>query len=124
MNGITRDQNQKIDIVDKRIDNLVLHSGGDSPNEVVDARVNNRAQQFDTLQGRLLAGEFTHDEDMAETRSELENQNVSISEINKSLIKYSANMEVHLLSMFQRSEATIVQRMGRKRYRLRHSKPP
>ncbi|MDT2526013.1 hypothetical protein P7D64_22450, partial [Enterococcus raffinosus] len=61
LNGITRDQNQKIDIVDKRIDNLVLHSGGDSPNEVVDARVNNRAQQFDTLQGRLLAGEFTHD---------------------------------------------------------------
>lgn len=87
LNGITRDQNQKIDIVDKRIDNLVLHSGGDSPNEVVDARVNNRAQQFDTLQGRLLAGEFTHDEDMAETRSELESQNVSISEINKKLDK-------------------------------------
>lgn len=87
LNGITRDQNQKIDIVDKRIDNLVLHSGGDSPNEVVDARVNNRAQQFDTLQGRLLASECTHDSDMAETRSELEDQNVSISEINKKLDK-------------------------------------
>lgn len=27
-----------------RIDNLVLHSGGDSPNEVVDARVNNKGK--------------------------------------------------------------------------------
>ena len=38
-----------------RIDNLVLHSGGDSPNEVVDARVNNRGETFETLQARLKA---------------------------------------------------------------------
>ena len=40
-----------------RIDNLVLHSGGDSPNEVVDARVNNRGETFETLQARLKAHE-------------------------------------------------------------------
>ena len=36
-----------------RIDNLVMHSGGDSPNEVVDARVNHKGETFATLQGRL-----------------------------------------------------------------------
>ncbi|MDV4751303.1 hypothetical protein NNG37_09845 [Enterococcus faecium] len=93
LNGITRDQNQKIETTNKRLDNLVLHSGGDSPNEVVDARVNNRAQQFDTLQGRLLASECTHDSDMAETRTELEDQNVSIGEINKKLDKILGEYE-------------------------------
>lgn len=87
LNGITHDQNQRIDTTNKRIDNLVLHSGGDSPNEVVDARVNNRAEQFDTLQGRLLSTEQMHDSDMEETRLALDDQNTSISDINTKLNK-------------------------------------
>lgn len=87
LNGITHDQNQRIDTTNKRIDNLALHSGGDSPNEVVDARVNNRAEQFDTLQGRILASECMHDSDMEETRLALDDQNTSISDINTKLNK-------------------------------------
>ncbi len=40
-----------------RIDNLVLHSGGESPNEVVDARVNNKGEVFDTQIGRASCRE-------------------------------------------------------------------
>lgn len=87
INGINRDTDRKIATTNKRLDNLVINAGGESPNEVVDARVNNRAQQFDTLQGRLLAAECTHDSDMKETRSELEEQNESILEINKKVDK-------------------------------------
>ncbi|EOG31149.1 hypothetical protein SMS_02677, partial [Enterococcus faecium EnGen0184] len=38
-----------------RIDNLVMHSGGDSPNEVVDARINAEGTIYPTLYSRLLA---------------------------------------------------------------------
>ena len=48
-----------------RIDNLVLHSGGDSPNEVVDARVNREGATFETLQGRLLATETKQESEIA-----------------------------------------------------------
>ena len=37
----------------KRIDNLVLSSGGDSPNEVTDARSDTQGNAFETLKGRL-----------------------------------------------------------------------
>ena len=60
-----------------RIDNLVLHSGGESPNEVVDARVNNKGETFDTLQARLLKIENTHSEDvdtLLKTQIEQKNQ--------------------------------------------------
>ena len=40
-----------------RINNLVLHSGGDSPNEVVDGRVDYKGQAYSVLQDRLLASE-------------------------------------------------------------------
>jgi len=92
LNGITRDQNQKIDVVDKRIDNLVLHSGGESPNEVVDARVNNKAVQFDSLSARLLKTENTHDEDVEilnlaqiDQQKQLEQLNNSVGKIVGSL---------------------------------------
>lgn len=48
---------QKDHYTNNRIDNLVLSAGGDSPNEVVDARVNWRGDRFATLQARLIAGE-------------------------------------------------------------------
>ena len=49
LNRIIRGQNQKIDTTNKRIDNLVLKSGGESPNEVTDSRVNNKGETFDTV---------------------------------------------------------------------------
>lgn len=48
---------QKDTYTNNRIDNLVLHAGGDNINEVVDARVNWTGDRFSTLQERLIAGE-------------------------------------------------------------------
>lgn len=64
LNRNARDQDQKLETTNSRIDNLVLHSGGESPNEVVDARVNNKTVQFHTLAARLLDTENTHDKDV------------------------------------------------------------
>ncbi|MDT2546690.1 hypothetical protein P7D69_20375, partial [Enterococcus raffinosus] len=71
LNRILSKVNGKIDVLNKRIDNLVIKSGGDSPNEVVDARVNNNGETFDTLESRLLAAENKHDD-------ELESANLNI----------------------------------------------
>lgn len=71
LNRNAHDQDQKLNTTNSRIDNLVLHSGGDSPNEVVDARVNNNGEIFDTLESRLLAAENKHDD-------ELESANLNI----------------------------------------------
>lgn len=71
LNRNAHDQDQKLNTTNSRIDNLVLHSGGDSPNEVVDARVNNNGETFDTLESRLLAAENKHDD-------ELESANLNI----------------------------------------------
>lgn len=82
MNGITRDQNKKIDVVDKRIDNLVLHSGGDSPNEVIDARVNNKGEMFDTLETRLIKTENDHDQKMSNANNNIENTKEQLDKLN------------------------------------------
>ncbi|MDT2774783.1 hypothetical protein P7H39_14815, partial [Enterococcus durans] len=55
-----------------RIDNLVLHSGGESPNEVVDARVNHKGEVFDTLHGRLLEHENLSDEQISELNTNMD----------------------------------------------------
>ena len=58
-----QDENKtKHKATNKRIDNLVLGSGGDSPNEVVDARSNARGDIYDTLKERIDAGEKLTDE--------------------------------------------------------------
>lgn len=57
LNSLEKKLSDQDKATNSRIDNLVLHSGGDSPNEVVDARVNNEGTTFETLQGRLLAAE-------------------------------------------------------------------
>ncbi|MBU5370149.1 hypothetical protein [Enterococcus avium] len=88
LNRNAHDQDQKLDTTNARIDNLVLHSGGDSPNEVVDARVNNKAVQFATLAARLLDTENTHDKDVellsltqADQQKQLEQQNNAIGKL-------------------------------------------
>jgi hypothetical protein len=63
-----------------RIDNLVLQSGGDSPNEVVDARVNNKGETFETLQGRLTASETQQG---AETAALADQQKATSDQVNQ-----------------------------------------
>ncbi|HGF7677448.1 TPA: hypothetical protein QFP58_002118, partial [Enterococcus faecium] len=71
-----------------RIDNLVLHSGGDSPNEVVDARVNHKGETFTTLQGRLTDTEkkvsesvSTLEKNQADTKAQVAQLNNSVETI-------------------------------------------
>ncbi|MDQ8312767.1 hypothetical protein Q3D26_01055, partial [Enterococcus faecium] len=65
-----------------RIDNIVLHSGGDSPNEVVDARVNNRGETFETLQARLKAHEDQSDEEISQLSNDASNQKEELDQLN------------------------------------------
>ncbi|EMW6306992.1 TPA: hypothetical protein ACSPFS_001372, partial [Enterococcus faecium] len=68
-----------------RIDNIVLHSGGDSPNEVVDARVNNRGETFETLQARLKAHEDQSDEEISQLSNDASNQKEELDQLNSSV---------------------------------------
>lgn len=66
---------QKDHYTNNRIDNLVLHAGGDSPNEVTDARVNWRGDRFATLQARLIAGEELSAQERQELVTKINNLN-------------------------------------------------
>lgn len=68
-----------------RIDNLVLHSGGDSPNEVVDARVNNKGETFPTLHGRLVEHETLTDEQISELITNAASQKAQVEQLNKAV---------------------------------------
>lgn len=68
-----------------RIDNLVLHSGGESPNEVVDARVNNKGEIFETLQARLKAHEDQSDEEISQLSNDASNQKEELDQLNSSV---------------------------------------
>lgn len=103
LNRIILGQNQKIDVTNKRIDNVVLHSGGDSPNEVVDARVNNKGETFDTLESRLLASEDKHDEDVTQLDMTQENQRLQFEQLNQAIGKlmgtYGATLDLYVSSV-------------------------
>ena len=73
----------KIDVVNKRIDNLVLKSDGDSSNEVVDARVNNEGVAFDTLEDRLLATENKHDDDLEVATTQISSNKEQLEQLSK-----------------------------------------
>lgn len=68
-----------------RIDNLVINSGGDSPNEVVDARVNNKGETFPTLHGRLVEHETLTDEQISELNTNMDSQKEQVQQLNKSV---------------------------------------
>ncbi|HGD7070178.1 TPA: hypothetical protein QFN14_001476, partial [Enterococcus faecium] len=68
-----------------RIDNLVINSGGDSPNEVVDARVNNRGETFPTLHGRLVEHENLTDEQISELITNAASQKEQVEQLNKAV---------------------------------------
>lgn len=103
LNRNAHDQDQKLDTTNSRIDNLVLHSGGDSPNEVVDARVNNQGDTFDTLESRLLASEDKHDEDVAQLDMTQENQRLQFEQLNQAIGKlmgtYGATLDLYVSSV-------------------------
>ena len=85
LNRNAHDQDQKLDTTNSRIDNLVLHSGGESPNEVVDARVNNKAVQFATLAARLLETENAHDKDVEQLELTQSDQQKQLEQLNNSI---------------------------------------
>ena len=64
-----------------RIDNLVLHSGRDSPNEVVDARVKNRGETFETLQASLKAHEDQSDEEISQLSNDATTQKEELDQL-------------------------------------------
>lgn len=68
-----------------RIDNIVIHSGGESPNEVVDARVNNKGETFPTLHGRLVEHETLTDEQISELNTNMDSQKEQVQQLNKSV---------------------------------------
>lgn len=82
LNRILSKVNGKIDVLNKRIDNLVIKSGGDSPNEVVDARVNNNGETFDTLESRLLAAENKHDDELESANLNIMNNKEQLAQLN------------------------------------------
>ncbi|MCS8591669.1 hypothetical protein [Enterococcus faecium] len=65
LNDLEKKLSDQDKTTNSRIDNLVINSGGDSPNEVVDARVNREGATFETLQGRLLATETKQESEIA-----------------------------------------------------------
>ena len=83
LNRILSKVNGKIDVLNKRIDNLVIKSGGDSPNEVVDARVNNNGETFDTLESRLLAAENKHDDELESANLNIMNNKEQLGQLNE-----------------------------------------
>lgn len=66
---------QKDKYLESRISNTVLKSGGNSPNEVIDARVNWRGDTFLTLQERLITGEELSAQERQELVSKIDDLN-------------------------------------------------
>lgn len=78
---------QTIDVssTNRRIDNLVLNSGGDSPNEVVDARTSLNGQIYDTLEERLNGDSSAISSSLADTNERLENVETSNKDLEEKL---------------------------------------
>ncbi|MEK0151632.1 DUF1565 domain-containing protein [Tetragenococcus halophilus] len=66
----------------KRIDNLVLSSGGDSPNEVTDARTDASGTIHDTLKARIDSEETLTSEELKDLNETLTSQREEISQLN------------------------------------------
>lgn len=70
INGFGEYLKTKFKAIESRIDNLVINSGGDSPNEVVDLRTNSEGKKFGSAQARVLYIEETVKENMLTLMSE------------------------------------------------------
>ncbi|EAD1189286.1 hypothetical protein Q887_14365 [Listeria monocytogenes] len=78
---------QTVDVADtnRRIDNLVLNSGGDSPNEVVDARTSLNGQIYNTLEARLNGDSSVIASSLSNTNARLEDVEKTNAEIEQTL---------------------------------------
>ena len=85
MNDLETKLTDTTKVTNNRIDNLVLSSGGDSPNEVVDARVNNKGETFSTLQERLSTVESQNEALISQLTTLLNNANDEINQLNKTI---------------------------------------
>lgn len=85
LNGLETRVDQRNQATNKRIDNLVLNAGGDSPNEVVDARVNSEGTIFETLRERLAAGELLTKEELTLVNQLIKNQSDAITQLNSTI---------------------------------------
>lgn len=85
LNGLEGDLKQTDDYLGARIDNLILGAGGDSQTEVVDARVNNKAETFKTLQARLINHENVSDQEILELKEVTENQRLQLLQLNEAV---------------------------------------
>lgn len=85
LNGLETKVNQKDQATNSRIDNLVLQSGGDSPNEVVDARTNGSGEKYATLRARLNAGEQLTEQELVEVNRLITGQSEQIGQLEKTI---------------------------------------
>ena len=69
----------------KRIDNLVLNSGGISPNEVTDARTDVSGNIHETLKARIDSDQNLTEEEMRAINEKLSNQRAEIKQLNKTI---------------------------------------
>ncbi|EAC2379267.1 hypothetical protein GPA34_12280 [Listeria monocytogenes] len=90
---------QTIDVSDtnRRIDNLVLNAGGDSPNEVVDARTSLNGQIYNTLESRLNGDSSVIANSLANANERLEAVEKSNAEIERTLQELYGNATQNLV---------------------------
>lgn len=100
LNSLEKRLSDQEQAINSRIDNLVLNSGGDSPNEVTDARVNNKGESFETLQKRLIMAETEQEKATAqlskqqtETAEQVDQLNASVATI---IAGSNANLDLHV----------------------------
>lgn len=85
LNKLETTLKERDDQLNTRIDNLVLHSGGDSPNEVVDGRVDYKGQAYSVLQDRLLASEQLFSKEIDEVQNQQQNTQNQVAQLNGSI---------------------------------------
>ncbi len=85
LNSLEKKLSDQDKSTNSRIDNLVLHSGGESQNEVVDARVNHKGEIFDTLQGRLADTEKKVSESMSTLETNQADTKAQVAQLNNSV---------------------------------------
>ena len=88
MNDLETKLTDTTKVTNNRIDNLVLSSGGDSSNEVVDARVNNKGDKFNTLQNRLTTHENLSDEQINNIITKYNEQKLQLEKLNTIINQY------------------------------------
>ncbi|MBM5707358.1 hypothetical protein [Listeria ivanovii] len=90
----------------KRIDNLVLNSGGDSPNEVIDARTSLNGQIYDTLEARLNGDSVAISSSLADTNERLEAVEASNAELEQKLKELYGEATQNLVVYVSKSQGS------------------